>query len=125
MAPTEVLAEQHLLTVNDLLDRAFGAEEARNLFASVSRRPVVRLLTGSTPAAQRAEIPQGAAGGEVDLLIGTHALIQDAVDFARLGLAVVDEQHRFGVHQRKRLREKGAMGEPDILVMLSLIHISE
>ena len=117
MAPTEVLAEQHLLTVNDLLDRAFGAEEARNLFASVSRRPVVRLLTGSTPAAQRAEILQGAAGGEVDLLIGTHALIQDAVDFARLGLAVVDEQHRFGVHQRKRLREKGAMGEPDILVM--------
>ena len=117
MAPTEVLAEQHLLTVNDLLDRAFGAEEARNLFASVSRRPVVRLLTGSTPAAQRAEILQGVAGGEVDLLIGTHALIQDAVDFARLGLAVVDEQHRFGVHQRKRLREKGTMGEPDILVM--------
>ncbi len=117
MAPTEVLAEQHLLTVNDLLDRAFGAEEARNLFASVSRRPVVRLLTGSTPAAQRTEILQGVAGGEVDLLIGTHALIQDAVDFARLGLAVVDEQHRFGVHQRKRLREKGTMGEPDILVM--------
>jgi ATP-dependent DNA helicase RecG len=117
MAPTEVLAEQHLLTVNDLLDRAFGAEEARNLFASVSRRPVVRLLTGSTPAAQRAEILQGVAGGEVDLLIGTHALIQDSVDFGRLGLAVVDEQHRFGVHQRKRLRDKGTMGEPDILVM--------
>ncbi|MPZ90899.1 MAG: ATP-dependent DNA helicase RecG [Actinobacteria bacterium] len=117
MAPTEVLAEQHLLTVNDLLDRAFGAEEARNLFASVSRRPVVRLLTGSTPPAQRAEILQGVAGGEVDLLIGTHALIQDAVDFGRLGLAVVDEQHRFGVHQRKRLRDKGTMGEPDILVM--------
>jgi ATP-dependent DNA helicase RecG len=117
MAPTEVLAEQHLLTVNDLLDRAFGSEEARNLFASVSRRPVVRLLTGSTPPAQRAEILQGVAGGEVDLLIGTHALIQDAVDFGRLGLAVVDEQHRFGVHQRKRLRDKGTMGEPDILVM--------
>ncbi|MGH2750270.1 MAG: ATP-dependent DNA helicase RecG [Actinomycetota bacterium] len=117
MAPTEVLAEQHLLTVNDLLDRAFGAQEARNLFASVSRRPVVRLLTGSTPAAQRAEILQGVGAGGVDLLIGTHALIQDAVDFARLGLAVVDEQHRFGVHQRKRLREKGAAGEPDILVM--------
>src|SRR5918996_4528258 len=53
MAPTEVLAEQHYLTVTDLLDRAFGADEARNLFAGVSRRPVVRLLTGSTPAAQR------------------------------------------------------------------------
>jgi ATP-dependent DNA helicase RecG len=117
MAPTEVLAEQHLLTVNDLLDRAFGAEEARNLFASVSRRPVVRLLTGSTSAAQRAEILHEVATGEVDLLIGTHALIQDAVEFSRLGLAVVDEQHRFGVHQRKRLREKGALGEPDILVM--------
>jgi len=117
MAPTEVLAEQHLLTVDDLLDRAFGTEEARNLFATVSRRPVVRLLTGSTPAAQRAEILHGVATGEVDLLIGTHALIQDAVDFARLGLAVVDEQHRFGVHQRKRLREKGTVGEPDILVM--------
>jgi ATP-dependent DNA helicase RecG len=117
MAPTEVLAEQHLLTVNDLLDRAFGAEEARNLFASVSRRPVVRLLTGSTPAAQRAEILREVATGEVDLLIGTHALIQDAVEFSGLGLAVVDEQHRFGVHQRKRLREKGSLGEPDILVM--------
>jgi ATP-dependent DNA helicase RecG len=103
--------------VNDLLDRAFGADEARNLFAGVSRRPVVRLLTGSTPASQRTEILQGVASGEIDLLIGTHALIQDAVDFARLGIAVVDEQHRFGVHQRKSLREKGMVGEPDILVM--------
>jgi ATP-dependent DNA helicase RecG len=117
MAPTEVLAEQHHLTVNELLDRAFGAEEARNLFASVSRRPVVRLLTGSTPAVRRQEILQQIANGEVHLLIGTHALIQESVAFARLGLAVVDEQHRFGVHQRKMLREKGAMGEPDILVM--------
>jgi ATP-dependent DNA helicase RecG len=117
MAPTEVLAEQHLLTVNDLLDRAFGADEARNLFAGVTRRPVVRLLTGSTPASQRAETLRGVASGEIDLLIGTHALIQDAVDFARLGIAVVDEQHRFGVHQRKSLREKGVAGEPDILVM--------
>ena len=117
MAPTEVLAEQHLLTVNDLLDRAFGTDEARNLFATVSRRPVVRLLTGSTPAAQRAETLHEVATGGVDLLIGTHALIQDSVDFARLGLAVVDEQHRFGVHQRKRLRDKGVTGEPDILVM--------
>src|ERR671919_60808 len=117
MAPTEVLAEQHLLTVNDLLDRAFGEEEARNLFASVSRRPVVRLLTGSTPASQRDVILSEVANGEVDLLLGTHALIEDSVEFARLGCAVVDEQHRFGVHQRKKLRDKGAMGEPDILVM--------
>jgi ATP-dependent DNA helicase RecG len=117
MAPTEVLAEQHQLTVKELLDRAFGQEEARNLFAAVSQRPVVRLLTGSTPAVERAQILAGVASGEVDLLIGTHALIQGSVDFARLGVAVVDEQHRFGVHQRKRLRDKGIAGEPDILVM--------
>ncbi|MGI8774375.1 MAG: ATP-dependent DNA helicase RecG [Actinomycetota bacterium] len=117
MAPTEVLAEQHALTVTELLDRAFGEAEARNLFAAVSRRPTVRLLTGSTPAAARAEITPQVAAGEVDLLIGTHALIQDSVDFARLGLAVVDEQHRFGVHQRRTLRDKGHLGEPDILVM--------
>jgi len=117
MAPTEVLAEQHHLTVNELLDRAFGADEARNLFAHVSKRPVVRLLTGSTPAAQREEIVAAVAAGEVDLLIGTHALIQDSVDFKSLGVAIVDEQHRFGVHQRRRLREKGVVGDPDILVM--------
>jgi ATP-dependent DNA helicase RecG len=117
MAPTEVLAEQHHLTLDELLERAFGSSEARNLFASVSRRPVVRLLTGSTPAMQRAEILAEVAAGEVDLLVGTHALIQDSVEFSRLGVAVVDEQHRFGVHQRKTLRAKGTAGEPDILVM--------
>ncbi|MFN2587178.1 MAG: ATP-dependent DNA helicase RecG [Actinomycetota bacterium] len=117
MAPTEVLAEQHHLTVGELLDRAFGEAERANLFAGVSRRPVVRLLTGSTPAAQRRTILAEVAAGEVDLLLGTHALIQESVEFRRLGLAVVDEQHRFGVHQRKTLREKGAEGEPDILVM--------
>jgi ATP-dependent DNA helicase RecG len=117
MAPTEVLAEQHHLTVTELLDRAFGPAEARNLFAGISRRPTVRLLTGSTPASQRATILEEVATGEVDLLIGTHSLIQETVEFARLGVAVVDEQHRFGVHQRKRLREKGTVGEPDILVM--------
>ena len=117
MAPTEVLAEQHHLTVSELLDRAFGEAEGRNLFAEVSKRPVVRLLTGSTPTAQRDKILAEVAAGEVGLLIGTHALIQETIEFARLGLAVVDEQHRFGVHQRKTLREKGAGGEPDILVM--------
>jgi ATP-dependent DNA helicase RecG len=117
MAPTEVLAEQHHLTVTELLDRAFGADEARNLFAHVSQRPTVRLLTGSTPAAAREEILRDVAFGDVDLLIGTHALIQEGVEFARLGIAVVDEQHRFGVHQRRALRDKGSEGEPDILVM--------
>ena len=117
MAPTEVLAEQHFLTVKELLDRAFGEHEGANLFAGTSNRPVVRLLTGSTPAAQRSDIVSGVASGEIDLVIGTHALIQDSIDFARLGVAVVDEQHRFGVHQRKTLRDKGTLGEPDILVM--------
>ncbi|MFN2488369.1 MAG: ATP-dependent DNA helicase RecG [Actinomycetota bacterium] len=117
MAPTEVLAEQHHVTVAELLDRAFGEAEARNLFTTVSRRPAVRLLTGSTPAAQRASTLAEVAAGEVDLLIGTHALIQDSVEFTRLGVAVVDEQHRFGVHQRKSLRAKGTIGEPDVLVM--------
>jgi ATP-dependent DNA helicase RecG len=117
MAPTEVLAEQHHLTVTELLDRAFGEDEARNLFATVSRRPSVRLLTGSTTTTQRATILAEIAAGEVDLVIGTHALIQESVEFRRLGVAVVDEQHRFGVHQRKSLREKGTEGEPDILVM--------
>jgi ATP-dependent DNA helicase RecG len=117
MAPTEVLAEQHHLTVRDLLDRAFGAQESRNLFQAFSRRPVVRLLTGSTPAARRDEILAEVAAGDVDLLIGTHALIQESVSFGRLGVAVVDEQHRFGVHQRKSLRAKGSDGEPDVLVM--------
>lgn len=117
MAPTEVLAEQHHLTVNELLDRAFGEAEARNLFASVSKRPTIRLLTGSTPAARRETVLAEVAAGEVDLLIGTHALIQSSVAFARLGVAVVDEQHRFGVHQRRSLREKADVGEPDILVM--------
>ena len=117
MAPTEVLAEQHHLTVKELLDRAFGEDEATNLFAGISKRPVVRLLTGSTPAAERDKTLAGISTGDVDLVIGTHALIQDAVSFRDLSLAVVDEQHRFGVHQRKSLREKGAAGEPDILVM--------
>jgi ATP-dependent DNA helicase RecG len=117
MAPTEVLAEQHHLTLDDLLGRAFGAAEAVNLFAATSRRPVVRLLTGSTSAARREETLRSVATGDVDLLVGTHALIQESVEFKELGVAVVDEQHRFGVHQRKRLREKGLVGEPDVLVM--------
>jgi ATP-dependent DNA helicase RecG len=117
MAPTEVLAEQHHLTIDELMGRAFGTQENRNLFAAISRRPTVRLLTGSTPAAERDSILRAVAAGEVDLLVGTHALIQETVSFARLGVAVVDEQHRFGVHQRRALRDKGAVGEPDILVM--------
>src|SRR5919108_166360 len=74
-------------------------------------------LRRSTPSAHRQAVLAEAASGQVDVLIGTHALIQEAVSFARLGLVVVDEQHRFGVHQRKSLRAKGQEGEPDVLVM--------
>ena len=100
MAPTEILAEQH-------------ANNLARLFADF---PVnVALLTGATkPAARKVLLPQ-IANGEVNLIVGTHALIQPDVHYRHLGLAVIDEQHRFGVNQRQALRQKGA--QPDILAM--------
>jgi ATP-dependent DNA helicase RecG len=91
MAPTETLADQHFATIQRLL----GGE-------SVS----AALLTGSTPAARRANTLSKLATGELSLLVGTHALIEEAVAFDRLAVAVVDEQHRFGVEQRRRLERK-------------------
>jgi ATP-dependent DNA helicase RecG len=103
MAPTETLAEQHAVTLGRLL-----AEEATP-FA---------LLTGATPAARRREALDRLASGELSLIVGTHALIEPTVQFARLGLCVVDEQHRFGVEQRKALDSKGVEGlAPHILHM--------
>jgi ATP-dependent DNA helicase RecG len=103
MAPTETLAEQHAATLGRLL-----AEEATP-FA---------LLTGATPAARRREALERLVTGELGLIVGTHALIEPAVEFARLGLCVVDEQHRFGVDQRKALDSKGVAGmAPHILHM--------
>ena len=103
MAPTETLAEQHAITLGRLL-----AEEATP-FA---------LLTGSTPAPRRRETLDRLASGELGLLVGTHALIEPTVRFARLGLVVVDEQHRFGVGQRRALDEKGVGGmAPHVLHM--------
>ena len=103
MAPTETLAEQHAVTLGKLL-----AEEATP-FA---------LLTGSTPAARRKEALERLATGELGLIVGTHALIEPTVRFARLGLCVVDEQHRFGVQQRKALDSKGVEGTvPHVLHM--------
>jgi ATP-dependent DNA helicase RecG len=103
MAPTETLAEQHAVTLGKLL-----AEEATP-FA---------LLTGATPAARRRESLERLATGELGLLVGTHALIEPSVKFARLGLCVVDEQHRFGVTQRKALDSKGVEGmAPHVLHM--------
>jgi ATP-dependent DNA helicase RecG len=103
MAPTETLAEQHAATLGKLL-----AEEATP-FA---------LLTGSTPAARRKEALERLATGELGLIVGTHALIEPTVRFARLGACVVDEQHRFGVQQRKALDSKGVEGmAPHVLHM--------
>jgi len=112
MAPTEVLAEQHELTMRALLDGLVVPSEGTLL----AERPVrSALLTNRTPAAERRRIAEGLRAGDIDILVGTHALIYGGVEFARLGVAVIDEQHRFGVEQRDLLRAKG--DSPDVLVM--------
>jgi ATP-dependent DNA helicase RecG len=112
MAPTEVLAEQHLLTVRRLLD-GLSVPSVGTLLAD---RPVdVALLTNRTAAAERRRIVEGLRTGAVDIVVGTHALIYGGVELRDLGVAVVDEQHRFGVEQRDLLRAKGV--SPDVLVM--------
>jgi ATP-dependent DNA helicase RecG len=100
MAPTEILAEQHFMTFHQLL-APLGVP--------------ITLLTSSLKARERATRRAAIASGELACVVGTHALVQEGVTFHRLGLAVVDEQHRFGVEQRARLRAKGA--SPDVLVM--------
>jgi ATP-dependent DNA helicase RecG len=132
MAPTEVLADQHFLGVTSLLAGAglspepFAAPSELgmdSLFGSDGPAVHIGILTGSTAAANyhsdigRAELLEDVASGQVDILVGTHALIQEGVHFARLGVAVVDEQHRFGVAQRVLLREKADSIEPDLLIM--------
>ena len=101
MAPTEILARQHFATIS-------RQTEGMNLR--------VAILTGSSKAAERRKALEGIASGEVDILIGTHALIEDSVQFANLGFVVIDEQHRFGVEQRARLWTKNQQ-PPHILVM--------
>jgi ATP-dependent DNA helicase RecG len=100
MAPTEVLAEQHLRKLAPWLDPLHISSA---------------LLTGSTPARRRRQVLQDLRNGQLRLLVGTHALLEDPVQFARLGLVVVDEQHRFGVRQRNRLLAKGL--QPHLLTM--------
>ena len=115
MAPTEVLATQHATGVRHLLS-SLELRDTRNLFGA--RRLGVELLTNRTTAAERRRILAGIEDGTVDLLIGTHALIQEGVRFAHLGLVVIDEQHRFGVEQRAALRSANEDGTvPDVLVM--------
>jgi ATP-dependent DNA helicase RecG len=114
LAPTEVLAEQHLRSITALL----GPLAESGMLGGHERGTRVDLLTGSATAAQRRAVLAGAAGGETGILIGTHALLSDPVQFAELGLVVVDEQHRFGVEQRAALSEKARSGErPHVLVM--------
>jgi ATP-dependent DNA helicase RecG len=108
MAPTEVLADQHGINLRSLLE---PLGEGGGLFGG----PRVEVLTAATTGAARQRILDGVAAGEVDLLVGTHALLSEGVEFRRLGAIVVDEQHRFGVHQRVRLREKG--DSPHVLIM--------
>ncbi len=119
MAPTEILAEQHFATISHLLARAGQAEEEEpyiRRYAGLLSRPVtVALLIGDINQVKKQEVQQQVAEGKVDIVIGTHALIQKGVDFRQMGLAVVDEQHRFGVTQRSALRQKGV--RPHVLVM--------
>jgi ATP-dependent DNA helicase RecG len=112
LAPTEVLAVQHARTIESLL----GELAQGGRLGGSDRATRVALLTGSLPAAVRKAALLDAAGGGAGIVVGTHALIQDHVQFADLGLVVVDEQHRFGVEQRDALREK-AVRPPHLLVM--------
>ena len=100
MAPTEILANQHYLGIKERLEK-------------IGLR--VELLTSSIKGKKKNEILDGIANGDVDIVIGTHSLIEDDVIFKKLGLIVIDEQHRFGVNQRNKLREKGFLG--NLLVM--------
>lgn len=115
MAPTEVLAEQHAHNVRVFLEDLHQVDEA-TLFGNRQLR--VALLTNKTTAAKRKKLHEELRAGEIDVLIGTHALLTETVQFRSLGFVVIDEQHRFGVEQRSILRSKGADGHvPDVLVM--------
>ncbi len=131
MAPTEVLAGQHLRSVAELLepsgavpylDLVPGRPSADGQVSLLESEPApaegaitFALLTAAVTGKDRTRIVDGIAAGDVDLVIGTHALVQEGISFADLSLAVIDEQHRFGVHQRMALKGKG--GSPDVLIM--------
>jgi ATP-dependent DNA helicase RecG len=114
LAPTEVLAAQHARSVRDVL----GPLAMAGQLGGAENATRVALLTGSMSAQQKKQVRDEVAAGEAGIVIGTHALLQDAVDFNNLGMVVVDEQHRFGVEQRDRLRAKAPPGlTPHLLVM--------
>ncbi|HET8665937.1 MAG TPA: ATP-dependent DNA helicase RecG [Nocardioides sp.] len=112
LAPTEVLAQQHLRSITSLL----GDLAAGGMLGGADEGTQVVLLTGSMPKSARAEALLKAASGEAGIVVGTHALLQEHVQFADLGLVVVDEQHRFGVEQRAALTDKAGT-PPHVLVM--------
>jgi ATP-dependent DNA helicase RecG len=114
LAPTEVLAAQHARSVRD----ALGPLAMAGQLGGADRATRIALLTGSMSAQQKKAVRDEVASGEAGIAIGTHALLQEAVEFHRLGMVVVDEQHRFGVEQRDRLRAKAPEGiTPHLLVM--------
>ena len=124
MAPTEVLAGQHLRSVESLLaplgggrvDAATPSEErGQASLLGDGGGPRYARLTASVTGKERQRVLDSLAAGEIDLLVGTHALVQEKVEFHDLSLAVIDEQHRFGLHQRIALKEKGV--QPDVLIM--------
>ncbi len=119
MAPTEILAQQHMVTIKNIL-----SNQSTNVFedGSITKfifkdgmEIVAALLTGATTTAEKKKIKEGLRLGEIDIAVGTHALIQQDVEFKKLGLSIIDEQHRFGVEQRSALRQKGF--NPHMLVM--------
>jgi len=114
LAPTEVLAAQHARSIRDIL----GPLAMAGQLGGAERATRIPLLTGSMSPQQKREVRDEVAAGEAGIVIGTHALLQDAVEFHKLGMVVVDEQHRFGVEQRDRLRAKAPDGlTPHLLVM--------
>jgi ATP-dependent DNA helicase RecG len=119
MAPTEILAEQHFRNICQLLSSMSNKKDEQSsvcCYCGLFSCPVtVALLTGSLSEREKETLHQGIQGGEINIVIGTHALIQKGAEFSKLGLVVIDEQHRFGVLQRLALRQKGF--NPHILVM--------
>ena len=114
LAPTEVLAAQHARSIRDVL----GPLAMAGQLGGAEKGTRIALLTGSMSPQQKKQVRDEVASGEAGIVIGTHALLQDAVEFDRLGMVVVDEQHRFGVEQRDRLRAKAPEGvTPHLLVM--------
>ena len=113
LAPTEVLAQQHYRSITQLLGPLAGGGQ----LGGAEQATRVALLTGSTGAAARRSALSDVFTGDAGILIGTHALLEESVQFADLGLVVIDEQHRFGVEQRDALREKASGARPHVLVM--------